>query len=191
MMAAETCITPAVYDDLQRAARAVAQRHLNRLVAQAKHAEVRASSRLVEGSPVHDRIVRTAKAIRADVIVMGTHGRTGVTRGVPGSVASRVIATAACPVLTVRRGNDPMADLWRDFTERRTARTGRSANHSRGRAVAALHVLYRRGRVAMTVAPRGSGSDGIQPGSPPHATRSLPTLQRGGRLAVSGSGFCP
>jgi nucleotide-binding universal stress UspA family protein len=51
---------------------------------------------------VAERIVRTARALRADVIVMGTHGRTGVTRVVLGSVASRVVATAACPVLPVR-----------------------------------------------------------------------------------------
>ena len=52
MMMAEGYIPAATLDDLQRTARAVAQRHLNRLVAQAKQAGVRVSSRLVEGSPV-------------------------------------------------------------------------------------------------------------------------------------------
>jgi nucleotide-binding universal stress UspA family protein len=51
---------------------------------------------------VAERIVRTARALRADLIVMGTHGRTGVTRVVLGSAAARVVATASCPVLTVR-----------------------------------------------------------------------------------------
>ena len=60
MMMAEGYIPAATLDDLQRTARAVAQRHLNRLVAQAKQAGVRVSSRLVEGSPVDGRIVRTA-----------------------------------------------------------------------------------------------------------------------------------
>jgi nucleotide-binding universal stress UspA family protein len=36
------------------------------------------------------------------MIVMGTHGRTGVARFFLGSVAARVAATAPCPVLTVR-----------------------------------------------------------------------------------------
>jgi nucleotide-binding universal stress UspA family protein len=36
------------------------------------------------------------------VLLLGTHGRTGVTRLILGSVASRVVATASCPVLTVR-----------------------------------------------------------------------------------------
>jgi nucleotide-binding universal stress UspA family protein len=102
VLSGELYIPPDTYDDLQRTARAVALRHLDRLVARAKQAGVRASRRLVEGAPVAERIVRTARALRADVIVMGTHGRTGVTRVVLGSVASRVVATAACPVLTVR-----------------------------------------------------------------------------------------
>jgi nucleotide-binding universal stress UspA family protein len=49
-----------------------------------------------------DRIVRAAKGRRADVIVMGTHGRGAVAKFFLGSVAGRVVATAACPVLTVR-----------------------------------------------------------------------------------------
>jgi nucleotide-binding universal stress UspA family protein len=95
-------IPPATYDELQRSGRAAALRHLERLTARAKRAGVRVSSRLVEGAPVAEQIVRTARALRADVIVMGTHGRTGVARAVLGSVASRVVATSSCPVLTVR-----------------------------------------------------------------------------------------
>ena len=40
---------------------------------------------------------------RADLVVIGSHGRTGLTRLVLGSVAARVLALARCPVLTVRR----------------------------------------------------------------------------------------
>ena len=102
VMMAEGYIPAATLDELQETARAVAQRHLNRLVAQAKQAGVRVSSRLVVGDPVDDRIVRTAKAVHADMIVMGTHGRTGFRRFLLGSVAARVVATASCAVLTVR-----------------------------------------------------------------------------------------
>jgi nucleotide-binding universal stress UspA family protein len=98
----ETYLSPSTYDDLERSIRAVAQRDMNRLLAQAKRARVPASGRLLEGVPVHDRIVRSAKAARADVIVMGTHGRSGISRVFLGSVAARVLATASCPVLTVR-----------------------------------------------------------------------------------------
>jgi nucleotide-binding universal stress UspA family protein len=50
----------------------------------------------------HEQIIRTARRQKADMIVMGTHGRTGMARFFLGSVAARVTATAPCPVLTVR-----------------------------------------------------------------------------------------
>jgi nucleotide-binding universal stress UspA family protein len=104
VMGAETYIPAAMYDEIERTARDAAGRHLKRLAARARQAGVRTSTRLIDGVPVAERIVRAARAQRADMIVMGTHGRTGVTRLVLGSVASRVVATASCPVLTVRSG---------------------------------------------------------------------------------------
>lgn len=44
----------------------------------------------------------TAKQQKADLIVMATHGRTGLSHLLLGSVAERVVRTSACPVLTVR-----------------------------------------------------------------------------------------
>ena len=52
------------------------------------------------GNPAK-QIVRYAERVEADLIVMGTHGRTGVTRALMGSVTERVVRTANCPVLTV------------------------------------------------------------------------------------------
>jgi glycine betaine transporter len=49
-----------------------------------------------------DAIVTTAKELGIDLIVMGTHGRRGVTRALLGSVAETVVRSAPCPVLTVR-----------------------------------------------------------------------------------------
>jgi universal stress protein A len=54
------------------------------------------------GSPAQV-IADTAKRTAADLIVMGTHGRTGLAHMLIGSVAEKVVRTAACPVLTVRR----------------------------------------------------------------------------------------
>jgi nucleotide-binding universal stress UspA family protein len=102
VMGAETYIPAATYDQIERTARGAAARHLRRLAAVAKKAGARTSTYLIEGAPVADRSVRVARARRASMIVMGTHGRTGVTRLMLGSVASRVVATASCPVLTVR-----------------------------------------------------------------------------------------
>ena len=48
-------------------------------------------------------IVRLASEEHAELVIMGTHGRGGVSRVLLGSVADRVIRTAPCPVLTVRK----------------------------------------------------------------------------------------
>jgi nucleotide-binding universal stress UspA family protein len=47
-------------------------------------------------------IVRKAKQMQADMIVMGTHGRSGLPHMLLGSVAEKVVRTASCPVLTIR-----------------------------------------------------------------------------------------
>jgi nucleotide-binding universal stress UspA family protein len=48
-----------------------------------------------------------AERYRADLIVMGTHGRTGLAHAVLGSVAERVVQHAPCPVLTVKAPREP------------------------------------------------------------------------------------
>jgi universal stress protein A len=55
-----------------------------------------------EGSPYRE-IVDLATDELADLVAMGTHGRSGVSRLLLGSVADRVIRLAPCPVLTVRK----------------------------------------------------------------------------------------
>jgi universal stress protein A len=52
--------------------------------------------------PTAPTIAESAREQKADLIVMGTHGRHGVTHLLLGSVAERVVRTAPCPVLTVR-----------------------------------------------------------------------------------------
>jgi nucleotide-binding universal stress UspA family protein len=54
------------------------------------------------GGPAADAIVREAKKQRADLIVLGTHGRRGLRRLVLGSDAEQVLRSAAVPVLLVR-----------------------------------------------------------------------------------------
>jgi nucleotide-binding universal stress UspA family protein len=71
---------------------------LNRL--QPPHNLVRAERRLEEGDPA-TQILRVAREIGANLIVMGTHGRAGVRRLLMGSVAEQVVRKAPCAVLTV------------------------------------------------------------------------------------------
>lgn len=94
-------ISPHVYADMEASARAYAQKQLAALVTKAKKAGVRATGLLMEGPP-HERIAQAARRRRADLVVIGTHGRTGFAKLFLGSVASRVLAIAPCPVLTVR-----------------------------------------------------------------------------------------
>jgi universal stress protein A len=59
-------------------------------------------ARLIPGRPASE-IVRAAAEGGYDLVVMGTHGRTGLGRALLGSVAERVVRRARCPVLTVHR----------------------------------------------------------------------------------------
>jgi nucleotide-binding universal stress UspA family protein len=61
----------------------------------------RVSHRLEEGDLVKV-ILWTAEDLGCDLIVMGTHGRTGLARALMGSVAEAVVRRAPCPVLTVK-----------------------------------------------------------------------------------------
>lgn len=56
---------------------------------------------LRHGSPA-DETVRAANELKADLVVMATHGRHGISHLVLGSVTEKVVRESACPVLTVR-----------------------------------------------------------------------------------------
>ena len=68
---------------------------------QAEATGVKVSTAAVMGVPFEE-IARGAKDLGYDLIVMGTHGRTGIRHALLGSVAERVVRTSPCPVLTVR-----------------------------------------------------------------------------------------
>jgi universal stress protein A len=57
---------------------------------------------LLKTGDARDQINATATEVGADLIVMGTHGRRGISRALLGSVAETVVRSAPCPVLTVR-----------------------------------------------------------------------------------------
>jgi nucleotide-binding universal stress UspA family protein len=63
--------------------------------------EVHIDTMWVDGDPARE-ILRLAKEVGCDLIVMGTHGRTGLERLLMGSVAEQVSRKAPCPVLTAK-----------------------------------------------------------------------------------------
>jgi nucleotide-binding universal stress UspA family protein len=75
-------------------------RELSRRVDVAAAAGVTARTRLREGSAAHE-ILEHAREVGADLVVVGSHGRTGLAHALLGSVAERVVRHARCPVLTI------------------------------------------------------------------------------------------
>lgn len=70
---------------------------------QAHDPEVKVEWDLIEGHPATE-ILRTAEEVPCQLIVLGTHGRTGLSRLLLGSVAEQVLRNARCLVLTVKSG---------------------------------------------------------------------------------------
>jgi len=101
-MVPDVFLATRIHEPLLRDHRARAQTHLDRLAARAKRRGVRASTLLLDFAVAHERIVQVAKTRRAHLIVMGTHGRTGLERLLLGSVAEQVLRDAACSVLVVK-----------------------------------------------------------------------------------------
>jgi universal stress protein A len=60
-------------------------------------------TRFASGVPYRE-IIREARETGADLIVIGTHGRTGVEHVIFGSTAEKVVRMSPCPVLTIRQG---------------------------------------------------------------------------------------
>ncbi len=76
------------------------------LVQRAKAAGANATFLVWEGEP-GEAIVAAAESENADLIVVGSHGRSGVSRFLIGSVSDYVVRHAHCPVMVVRGGVEP------------------------------------------------------------------------------------
>ena len=78
-----------------------AERRLAETIESLANHGIKSTGQVLIGSP-SQVIIEQADATNADLIVMGTHGRTGITHLLIGSVAERVIRHAPCPVFVVR-----------------------------------------------------------------------------------------
>jgi nucleotide-binding universal stress UspA family protein len=88
-------------DTLETGAQQLLQASLERV----RHAGLQGEGLLVQGAPMQT-IVETAGERGVDLIIMGTHGRTGLTHVLLGSVAEHVVRQAPCPVLVMRKTMD-------------------------------------------------------------------------------------
>jgi nucleotide-binding universal stress UspA family protein len=76
-------------------------KRLEDLASSLKVTDIPVEVRLRGGLPA-DSILDSAQTLPCDLIVMGTHGRRGISHAISGSVAEAVLRKALCPVLTVR-----------------------------------------------------------------------------------------
>jgi nucleotide-binding universal stress UspA family protein len=83
-----------------------AEMYMDRVQAVARATDGRVTGEIAEGDPASE-IIRLARGIKADVIVMATRGRSGLVRGLLGSVTDRVTLGSPVPVLIVRAENAP------------------------------------------------------------------------------------
>lgn len=90
-------LSAAVLEELE----AAAQQSLEQALQRVRAAGLDGEARVVHGSPFAC-IVAAARAQGVDLIVMGSHGRTGLRHVLLGSVAERVVRLAPCPVLVMR-----------------------------------------------------------------------------------------
>ena len=90
-----------LYMKLEETTKQEAETSMKKLMEKLRKLKVNAKSLLLRGT-AHEQIVRAAKSRRANLIVIGTHGRTGLSKLLMGSVANQVVSRAPCPVLTVR-----------------------------------------------------------------------------------------
>lgn len=86
---------------VQQNAKDEANKIFSRLGRECQQAGIKYSSQMLSGIPF-EQIIDFATDNKVDIIIMGTHGRTGLARMLLGSTAEKVIRKAHCPVLTVR-----------------------------------------------------------------------------------------
>jgi nucleotide-binding universal stress UspA family protein len=90
---------------LAQVARAQAGRDMERFLAPLRRRTMLPVRQRIELGDPCDVILRLAEGSRYDLIVIGTHGRTGLAHLLMGSIAEKVVRQSSCPVLTVRQSH--------------------------------------------------------------------------------------
>ena len=90
------------WEQMESQSKAAAERYLNKLMDRVKYDGVNIQSEVLAGGRAADMIADYATKGGVDLIVIATHGRSGVSRWVWGSVADRILRSACVPVLMVR-----------------------------------------------------------------------------------------
>jgi nucleotide-binding universal stress UspA family protein len=92
-------VTPLIIDEKQKEA---VEKYLANLAEELKKRGLRVTTTVKTGQQVAGEIIDFAKEVGADLIVMCTHGRSGISRWVLGSVALKLLTRAETPILLIR-----------------------------------------------------------------------------------------
>jgi len=92
-------VTPLIVDEKQKEA---VEKYLASLAEELKKRGLRVTATVKTGQQVAGEIIDFAKEVRADLIVRCTHGRSGISRWVLGSVALKLLTRAEAPILLIR-----------------------------------------------------------------------------------------
>jgi nucleotide-binding universal stress UspA family protein len=90
------------WERMESESRVAAENYLNKLVSRVKYDGINVQTKVLTGGQAADIIAEYATQNEVDLIVIATHGRSGISRWVWGSVADRILRSACVPVLMVR-----------------------------------------------------------------------------------------
>ncbi|ENU99240.1 MULTISPECIES: universal stress protein [Acinetobacter] len=96
-------ITAAQTNDLVERARTAILKTLDEAKAKFAAAGIDAETQLLEGQVIYSEIVKAAESLNTDLIVIGSHGRTGFKKLFLGSVAQSILGQANVPVMVIRK----------------------------------------------------------------------------------------
>ncbi|MFH0769310.1 MAG: universal stress protein [Chloroflexota bacterium] len=91
-----------IWQQMESDSKNAARQYINQLVKRVKYDGIKVQSKVLSGGQAADMIADYATKNGVDLIVIATHGRSGVSRWVWGSVADKILRSACVPVLMVR-----------------------------------------------------------------------------------------
>lgn len=95
-----------IFVDIAKSERKIAKQNVQTIKDKLEKVGVTKCSTLIRHGDARDEIVKVAKEMDCDLIVMSTHGRSGLKRAFLGSIAEDVVRHAPCPVFLIRAKQD-------------------------------------------------------------------------------------
>ncbi len=94
--------TAKIWEQMEEESKSAAKQYINQLAKRVSYNGVKVQAKFLSGGQAADMIAEYATKNGVDLIVIATHGRSGVSRWVWGSVADKILRSACVPVLMVR-----------------------------------------------------------------------------------------